>query len=271
MGDLDDNDKHAMRLAQLLQNYMYNPTYKLNPQNITVGCEIECVLAYHRREGGPAPAPKEEHGKTVIRQALAKPIAVKCAQPNCQTAHTFQLPLTNQEFDFNFWQVTHDNSVAMELNKLQSLGEAIHDYEFYPIEIKSRILRPSDMQKTLEEGHEVDFQSEITAVMDKLNSDFHILGDGSGHPEYHLFVTPNCGFHVHIGNGHLPIPFATVKKVYSTFIACERQIDGFHGINRITGSDLKTQMLNVLKTGTPHTPIDLIDPETHNSTYTQPM
>ena len=233
--------------AQEGRETMYASTGKLDLDNVTVGCEFEFSLAHHRE---PGLFVDRDHGKRVIRKALSQPLPVGCTKSGCQTKHKFQLALSDhEESDVNSWQVTQDGTIKDPLREPEQLGLA--SFTFYPIEIRSRMLNLNNTLNRLtilEDGHEVSMQQEITAVLNVLNRRFGVLGNGNTKPMYYPLITPKCGFHVHIGAGvHGAIPFSTVKRVLSTFIACERQIDGLHAQNRITGTSLSTISLGLTK------------------------
>lgn len=255
-------------LPELVNDYMQMEDAVLDPDDLSVGCEFEFVLAVYRGPKKKA-ATSNDHGKIVVHQALSKPLSVKCAQPNCKEKHTFQLPLCQLAVnDYDKWQVALDDSVMMPYNELRALGGHASDYDFYPMEVKTRKFSVREALKTIEGGHlpEINFQQEITTVLDTLNERFKLLRDKKCNPPGHIFVTRNCGFHVHVGNGDLPIPLSITKKIYSIFIACERQMDGLHGANRITGTTLASAPINLSEPQwmTPRDWRHLIDSEVYN-------
>lgn len=132
-----------------------------------------------------------------------------------------------RESDYEKWQVASDQTVKPSDESKHFPEEG---YAFYSIEVKSRILHLESITKKPGCNHPLTYSEELKAVLNKLGERFGGLGG-----EYYLYVNYTCGFHVHIGNEKKSFPLPTVKKVFSIFLACERQIDKLHARHRING------------------------------------
>ena len=234
-----------------LRNFIYDPKSKFSTNDITIGCEFDFILA---ASGVPGARLDPLHGQRVVRQALSQPLEVNCTIPECK--HDFQLPLGKEENEYSTWKVTADPSLR------DPSQEEDPNIEYYPIEVTSRKLGLRAL--ILPGGHELSYQEEIIAVLDKLNNTFHISKHKKHQPGYHPLITHKCGFHVHVGAGDRVLPFATVRRVFATFIACERQIDGLHTSNRITGTKLGSLPISLSRDIAPRDPTVLTNPITHN-------
>ena len=159
MGD-DDRKAALLLAAKRLTDWSHNKESHI--EHLTFGCEFELVLSEYlpftqrdtkkanfsddngkdKGKGKANIKTRVDHGKFIVRKALSTPLPVECTDPDCNTSHTFNLPWTNEESteDYGNWQVTYDNSVRLFPTDLESLGEARSDYEFYAIEVRSRVL-----------------------------------------------------------------------------------------------------------------------------------
>lgn len=237
-------DRDAIK-KKILEN-AYGNAAPLNAGTITLGCEFEFVLMYHRpSETEPQHGPK--HGVNLIRDALCQPQNVKCADSNCNEQFEFTLSVISSDGDqYDKWQVGIDQSVIANYSELRSLysKEKLKNLVFEPVEVKSRILRYDEAGERADGEHEhwITFQDEITLVLSLLNKNFGFGHEDNAGSKYHVLATAQSGLHVHIANGKsLSVPFRTAKKVYSIFVACERQLDGLVGTRDIMGIKLATQ------------------------------
>jgi hypothetical protein len=99
------------------------------------------------------------------------------------------------------------------------------------------------MAKQAKHVHWVAYDQEIKFALDRLHEGFDVNG-GKNKDRLCIMATSHCGLHVHIGNGKgNPIPFNTMKKVFSVSLACEKQIDGLNSKDRITGTMLVSELL----------------------------
>ena len=78
--------------------------------------------------------------------------------------------------NFDKWQIRDDDSVTPSDDSILCLGKRKLDFEFYPVEIKSRILRYNEAndreQRSGQHEHWITFQDEITVVLDNLDEAF---------------------------------------------------------------------------------------------------
>ena len=212
-------------------------TSKPEPLNLTIGCEFEFLLAHYCGDKKPTSWDRDAPAKKVVREALRGPLLVICDV--CGKSHESQLRLSDEEYDdYERWQVAHDGTATPIIGQTELLGEYQDQYEFFSIELKSRILNCESKEKKAECGHSFKFAEEIRALLTKLNDRFGTFSSEDGWTEYFAFVNPKCAFHVHVGNGKNSFPLPTVQKIMSLFLACERQIDGLHARNRIMAFDI---------------------------------
>ena len=227
----------------------YGVAAPLNASTLTLGCEFEFVLMYPRAIMPKAPY---THGMDLVRDTISPPRKMKCAGHLCEEEFELCLPVVvkevNASHEYDKWEVSYDGSVIPQsLDDLQCLGNSkqLEKFQFDPIEVRSRILRYEERSERAssvgKHEHWVTFQDEITMVLSLLNEKFGFGRKDVMHSGYHIFATQQSAFQVHIANGeHLSVPFETAKKVYSTFIACERQLDRLSGTKDLNGVSLAT-------------------------------
>jgi hypothetical protein len=88
--------------------------------------------------------------------------------------------------------------------------------------------------------HDISHVEEVDEVLNRLHDFFGCPKHGNKVENANIFLSEQCGLHVHVGNERCGYPLPTVKKVLSTNVANERAIDNFHGSGLIGGSKLAT-------------------------------
>ncbi|KAI5361668.1 hypothetical protein Slin15195_G127860 [Septoria linicola] len=267
----------ATRYAQAVQarineEYDSKGPGPMEPMNLTLGVEIECLLLRNTEIPSKFDKPDEKDqyaalraGKRAVHDALSRPAHKTCER--CTQRHPFHLRLNNlpprdiTDVDriakyegHDSWTVSHDDTASPgELEK--SFGAeketSRRKIDAFGIEIISRILgaandHSADPRSDCAHTPAVTYQEEIEATYILLRSAFldsSQIFDGGA---WCLLVNDNCGLHVHIGNGassrsQRTLPLETIQNVVSMYTANERAIDNMHPRNRITGSIL---MLN---------------------------
>ena len=224
---------------------VYDREAPMTANTLTLGCEFEFVLT-HSRPLVDKKQYRKDHGKDVILQALSQPRSLSCA--GCKSAFEFALEVvSSDENDFNKWQIGYDSIVRPQIEDLLCLGQHRDEFEFYPIEVRSRILRYNETndrkQQSGQHEHWITFQEEITVVLDLLDERFGLAHEDNIGSQYHILPSSRSGLHVHVGNGvDVPVSFSTAKKVYTTLVACERQLDRLFGTDSISGVKLGTEV-----------------------------
>ena len=204
------------------------------PFELTVGCELEFILVYRKK-------PTEEdltykQGVNIIRAAFQEPLEVVCQ--SCRRNDQFILPLN--EYDTNDrdkWEIELEGLYPNE--EIFALGVHRENYGCKGIEVKSRILGAEACHQKKCCGKGVTIEEEITAVLERLRSYFRRL-DGKGPTAKHyIYVNSSCGFHVHVRVNEPEKsdlwPLASLQKLLSLQVACERQLDSMHAVGRING------------------------------------
>jgi hypothetical protein len=79
--------------------------------------------------------------------------------------------------DYRYWQVDFDRSIRVDPQLLTNLAYP-ERYQFFPVEVKSRILRfneSADREGSMQHQHWIAYDREIESALDRLNRSF----DGS--------------------------------------------------------------------------------------------
>lgn len=220
----------------------YRHPVKLSAQTLTIGCEFEFLLGWFRDTRAEE---SQFWGVQRVYEALSQTRKAYCS--GCGEEYNYKLPVKIEDgiSDDCRWQIGVDLSLTPTPAKLVDLIQAWR-FQFFEIEVKSRILRfDEEAERTSFDPHRhwISFDREIKFVLHRL--EVHFNGTPQIGGRFCVTTTPECGFHVHIGNGKgRPIPFPTVSKVYATYLACERQIDRMHSTNRIAGSTVVRRPLD---------------------------
>jgi hypothetical protein len=227
----------------------YESPASLNSKTLTLGCEFEFVLAHYRKPQDASKFSIYDHGLDVVRTTLASgEHNARCSDPECCKLFKFQLDVGMSDgSDYSVWQVGRDGTCNPDSDTLKPLDAAKQQYfSFYPMEVKSRILQFDELQCRAQQAkhkHWISYEQEISLVIEILDRNFGLARKHTMESEYHVLLTNNCSFHVHIGNGiedgvNVPIPFNTTKNLFAAFIACERQIDRLHAKHRISATTI---------------------------------
>lgn len=242
--------------SQPLKDQLKQLQTERKPLKLTLGTEMEFILAHctfpQRTNGGFISY--SELGLEVVHEILSRPMQVTCTI--CGELHTFNLPL-NSVYDghsahYGKWSIVGDSSINFHNNdQTEALGADLTYFNFYQIELRSRVLHADQPHLTTPSGsnpkhhHAIDYAEEIKAVLDRLNEATISEGWPQGdRNRFSLLVNESCGMHVHIGNRNKGFPLRTVKNVLSTYIANERAIDSINAKHRIGGSTLPTAPQN---------------------------
>lgn len=232
----------------------YGHPAPLEAGTLTLGCEFELLLLHYRPAKGNTLDNVFVDGMDVVLEALAEPFKDrKCASPNCKAHFDVELhpkiPIgQDQANNYTSWQVCRDSSILLKRGNLKVPGNHGDVFDFCPIEIKSGILRYNEFADKSHQwnngkhDHWIPFDQEITLVLDRMNEKFGLTRKNIAESKWYAVPINSCGLHVHIGNGKgVPIPFSTAKKVYTMFVACERQMDRLQEKHRIIGVKLATE------------------------------
>ncbi|KAK3644574.1 hypothetical protein LTR56_009512 [Elasticomyces elasticus] len=220
----------------------------------SLGLEIECVLAictYPETSGNSCRGvSKNLAGPQIISDALRRPMRAVCCE--CGVTHTFWIPAktvneNRSDNAYSEWEITTDASIELTAAELKPLGETVDFFEFYSVEIRSRILHADHPMRTRESQsapghiHTISWREEIRAVLAHLNKTFNTPLANGGPSRYRLLTNKSCGVHVHIGNRvNAGFPLKTVKNLLSTFTACEYMIDSLQASDRIAHCEIPT-------------------------------
>ena len=213
--------------------------------DLTIGCELEFVLVTDLNQ--------TMNGKEIVREILREWIEFRCSI--CHKEHKYTIPIwtgSGRDESCSTWEVGIDNSVTATIEEVASLGTDWNQYRFHDIEVRSRkipytkskltghSLYPGTWHRNHE--HEVSYDREIEGVVNHLRKRLSRFSSGTKTERY-AYVNGNCGLHIHVGNGDKHFPLPTVKRIFSAFVACEKQIDRLHAQSRITGTDLSTSLV----------------------------
>ncbi|KAK0353720.1 hypothetical protein LTR02_016953, partial [Friedmanniomyces endolithicus] len=236
------------RRHQALREHATHSRATEAPLELTLGIEIECILAHctfpSRSLTNGLFVQHSSLGKDVVTDALSVPMQANCS--TCGEIHLIKLPVrqpirrTESDNTYTTWEVTDDISIWMSEDEKTPLGNNIKYFDFYSIEIRSRILSAdTPLQTTPSESdpkhiHSIGYDEEINAVLSHLNKTFNT----SPTHNFTLLTNHSCGMHVHVGNGKEGFPLQTVKNMLATYYACESAIDTLHASDRIGGSGI---------------------------------
>ncbi|KAK0940685.1 hypothetical protein LTR29_007710 [Friedmanniomyces endolithicus] len=236
------------RRHQALREHATHSRATEAPLELTLGIEIECILAHctfpSRSLTNGLFVQHSSLGKDVVTNALSVPMQANCS--SCGEIHLIKLPVrqpirrTESDNTYTTWEVTDDISIWMSEDEKTPLGNNIKYFDFYSIEIRSRILSAdTPLQTTPSESdpehiHSIGYDEEINAVLSHLNKTFNTSPTNN----FTLLTNHSCGMHVHVGNGKEGFPLQTVKNMLATYYACESAIDTLHASDRIGGSGI---------------------------------
>ena len=228
--------------------------------DLTLGCEFEFLLVSFGKC-------KKIDGRSLSGEVLSEGLWATCDV--CGELHQFELNLWEEPTrnrSYLYWEIDQDLTVKPTEEENACLGaDCDKIFVFHRLELRSRILHSQRRLPTTRAAthiHEITYTEEIKAVLEHLNQSFGPFDVKKlSRAPYYMFVNKNCGLHVHVGNGDGSFSLDTVKRIFSTFIACERQIDGLHLKHRITGADLSTKDVE---------PPELLDMERLYSPKTKP-
>lgn len=218
---------------------LFQESLKLNPASnleqpsldLTIGCEFEFVFVT-RHEGRKT---TENDAKDMLISSLSREMEVVCQ--HCQEKQkkvSFNLPVKQSlGIDLTKWEVTFDGSVFCDEGDVKAIATD-PDYAFWGMEIKSRILGQSAFHVKKCCGRDLTVAEEITAVLERLNTDFRCPNDSKEVKRF-IYVNSKCGFHIHVGRAGSSFPISSVRKIMSLLVACEQQLDSLHALDRITG------------------------------------
>ncbi|KAK0940001.1 hypothetical protein LTR29_008470 [Friedmanniomyces endolithicus] len=267
------------RTNQALQQHATLNRATEAPLDITLGIEIECILAHCTfpqlsQTNGLFVYPSS-FGEDAVTDALSEPIEAICS--TCGEVHLIKLPVkpspesrhsvSDDTVDtYSRWDVTHDSSISMNEEEKTDLHNNIKYFDFYSIEIRSRILSADTPLQTTpsesdpEHTHSIGYYEEINAVLSHLNKTFNTPPAG----RFTLLTNHSCGMHVHVGNGKEGFPLQTVKNMLAAYYACEPAIDTLHASNRIGGSGIPCLPPGQSYVGISTGCFDFPDPDAYN-------
>jgi hypothetical protein len=208
---------------------------------LTLGVEFEFILLQDTLQDDTS---ETDAGLYSVIQALSTPLRAICA--TCGKEHAFKLPLDPEVAglsEFSKWQIADDASLTAQKLKTQFPEHFTH-IVVHPCEVRSRILRAQGNLVTTtdvdvpEHTHEVTYQEEIRAVLERITDYFSPANAPRG---WCMLVDETCGLHVHIGNGENAdacFPLHTAKNVLALWLAHEKSIDAMQYVDRIDGSTL---------------------------------
>ncbi|KAK3722003.1 hypothetical protein LTR37_002819 [Vermiconidia calcicola] len=202
---------------------------------LTLGCEFECLLA-EWKSYNDLRIPLRYDPRVVVYKQLYKPLQGFCEIYNP----------TDEKDDRSKWQIVYEGDVQATTEDMNSIGRDRDSYNLQGLEIKTRILGHGKTLEVKDEAthvHKVGYKEEIRSVLASLRKGFRVL-DPERRTGFCLFTNSKCGFHVHIGRGVEGFALRTVKSLLTLSAAFERQIDGLHAKNRITGSTLGTRRVS---------------------------
>ncbi|KAK4549292.1 hypothetical protein LTR36_007751 [Oleoguttula mirabilis] len=239
---------------QHLQDELSQLQAERKPLKITVGTELEMIVAHCKYpEGASGQMVATNTGRQAIYQLLNQPLSATCA--TCGELHMFKLAISRPggEYDesYNTWSIDSDCTIQLTEDELDSIGDNVNHFDFYRVEIRTRILhvdRPQSTTQSLtdpQHTHSVSYAEEISRVLHRLNTGFDGKSELPGiSGPFSVLTNQSCGLHVHVGNEHRGFPLRTVKNVVSTYVANERAIDAMHATDRIGGSRLPLEPQN---------------------------
>ncbi|KAK1029611.1 hypothetical protein LTS16_019560 [Friedmanniomyces endolithicus] len=223
------------------------------PLELTLGIEIECILAHctfpHRSQTNGLFVQRSNFGIDAVTEVLSEPMQANCS--TCGEVHLIKLPVkpspesrravSDDTVDtYSQWDVTCDSSISMNEEEKTPLHNNIRYFDFYSIEIRSRILSADTPLQTTpsesdpEHTHSIGYYEEVNAVLSHLHKTFNTPPTN----RFTLLTNRSCGMHVHVGNGKEGFPLQTVKNMLATYYACEPAIDTLHASNRVGGSGI---------------------------------
>lgn len=257
-------------------------TANIEDRNFTIGCELECILVCSKNPTSN----KAVNGEALLKILLSRPFESSCA--HCHKKYEWQLPIfnkskhdpdgTKKDAHALYWHI--DRERGEDFTSFEE-KHAIHNFkdrnELQSVEIKTRKFE-FDFHSTDPKGkckkHEILYQDEITAVLDRLNKDLlqfdvkDMSSVGEREGLVYLYVNGESALHVHVGSHEHYFPVQTVKHLLSICLVWERQIDSLHSRNRITGTYLPTA------DPAPKTPVNSQDPKgcvIHSDVYNRPL
>lgn len=159
--------------AQNVLKPTYDNPIELNAQTLTLGCEFELIVSRFRPG---LSGQKEDWGIQQVVKALSQSHQTTCS--GCGQNFNYKLKVMPKAAgdDYSYWQVDKDGSISTDHRGLVADNQARH-YEFFPIEIKSRILRfdeVADMAKLEKHVHWLAYDQEIKFALDRLHEGFDV-------------------------------------------------------------------------------------------------
>jgi hypothetical protein len=206
--------------------------------NLTLGVEFEFIFVSMKvrpDHGQLWPSRLEDLAEEVVNKALKDDLTSVCN--SCGETFTWKLDTDEYLPELERWAAEREPVVAG--NALDALP---HPERYFAtgIEVRSRILDlrlPLKIPKTgSTHDHELTYEQEIEAVLLHLQKRFCTFTPGQERCDY-LFPSTDSSVHLHVGQGSAGFTLEEVKRVMNTSIGCERLIDQFHAVNRITGTD----------------------------------
>ena len=214
---------------------------------LTFGCEFEFILAcctYPKRARDLSEGQTGiDHAFGVTRRALSETMTARCNM--CTGFRSFKLDLHYEDTDPSHqkWSIGPDVTLRDTEYEASIVEKEDDYYVFSGLELRSRkfeFAKPKKVEDPrADHRHQISHEEEIKAVFERLRK-VNSFGSETTRTTYYLHCNPSCGFHVHIGNGDQAFDFTMIRKLFSVFVACERQIDGLHSTHRIMGTNLAT-------------------------------
>ncbi|KAH7050085.1 putative amidoligase enzyme-domain-containing protein [Macrophomina phaseolina] len=213
---------------------------RMGTEPLTFGLELEFTLIIHEDEI-PRGLPADDWiGCWLVHRALTEE-GVPMHEPG-DSSSSFALDRWVNEYEigrdiagplpairdnatrFGKWSVATDISVELTPGESDRLPD--DSYSTFSVELKSRIFN------ILED----DFIGEITHVLDILHTK---LNSGAHNSSIRLIINETTGLHIHVGHAGTParFPVRTIKNLFQLVTAFERQIDGLHTADRVSGSN----------------------------------
>jgi hypothetical protein len=180
---------------------------------LTIGIELEYLFVALKQGREKDPKPVKEVAVKAVHVALASKLEAPCNV--CQKPVRFDLPLNglgSYRTVYALWEVGTEG-MSPELHDTEAmdcLGEdKAANYEWYGVEVKSRILRLHDALKvrepTSDHTHLITWEKEVAAVVERLRNRFCMFGSKERKAAY-LYTGKECGcvsislhYHIYMG------------------------------------------------------------------------
>ncbi|PPJ56685.1 hypothetical protein CBER1_08726 [Cercospora berteroae] len=200
-----------------------------NSSNMTVRLSIQLVLAQAAKGGRCT-----EDARGYVYRLLEEAAVVRCQCCPLETG-AYQIPINgliqhdNDDLDPHKWTVYYDHDATPTAEEADSLDFSEARVSFRGVKLVSPVFHlnaESSSDVLPDRAHDVDMNTEITAVLQLLQDSQKSVADGSNGKmsSSFLYASPNCGMTVSVDSTDTMAEH-TYDRVGLFMNCCERQFD----------------------------------------------